>query len=113
MAEHTVKAFWNTSKLCWEILVEEAQGDRFVKVFKHANTAHKMLKDLGIRFIEASINVMNQRHMLLVADPEYWVKNEDAIINWFGESNIRYTLTGMMLEFDTPEDKMMFLLRWQ
>ena len=106
------RAFWNSSKVCWEILVEEAQGDRFVKVFKHANTAHKMLRDRGVKFVEASINVMNKRHMLLVADPEYWVNNEEDIIEWFVESNIRYNLAGMILEFDTQEDKMMFLLRW-
>lgn len=106
------RAFWNSSKVCWEILVEEAQGDRFVKVFRHANTAHKMLRDRGIKFVEASINVMNKRHMLLVADPEYWVNNEKDIVKWFVESNIRYNLAGMILEFDTQEDKMMFMLRW-
>ncbi len=105
------RAYWNSSKLCWEILVEEAQGDRFVKVFKHANTAHKMLRDHGIKFIEASMNA-HKRYMLLIADPLYWTENEREIIDWFGVSNIKCSLTGMVLEFDTQEDKMMFLLRW-
>lgn len=106
------KAFWNSSKLCWEILVEEAQGDRYVKVFRHANTAHKMLKDLGIKFIEASRNVNSNRFMLLIADPSYWVNNETDIMSWFNDSNIKYNQTGMILEFESDADKMMFLLRW-
>ncbi len=105
------RAFWNSSKLCWEVLVEEAQGDRYVKVFKHANTAHQMLKDHGIKFVEASIN-STKRYILLITDPIYWLDNEQDIIDWFAESNIQYSMAGMILEFTTQEDKMMFLLRW-
>ncbi len=106
------RAFWNSSKLCWEVLVEEAQGDRYVKVFKHANTAHKMLKDHGIKFVEASMNAQ-KRHILLITDPIYWLNNEQDIVDWFAVSNVKYNLSGMILEFDSQEDKMMFLLRWQ
>ena len=105
------RAFWNSSKVCWEILVEEAQGDRYVKVFKHANTAHKMLKDHGIKFVEASMNA-HQRYILLITDPIYWLNNEQDIVDWFTVSNVKYNLSGMILEFDSQEDKMMFLLRW-
>ena len=105
-------AFWNSSKLCWEICMEEAQGDRFVKVMRHANTAYKILKEQGIKFVEASRNVLNNRPMLLIADPSYWVSNEQDIFDWLDESNIKYCMTGMILEFETQEEKMMFLLRW-
>lgn len=105
-------AYWNSSKLCWEICLEEAQGDRFVKVFRHANTAYKILKEQGIKFIEAKMNAYTTAPMILIADPGFWVDNERAIVDWFNSSNVKYTLKGMILEFDSIEDKMMFLLRW-
>lgn len=106
------KAYWNSSKLCWEIMLEEAQGDRFVKVFRHANTAHKMLKEQGVKFIEARMNAHSRSPMLLIADPAYWVENESDIIDWFTTSNVKYYMKGMILEFESDADKMMFLLRW-
>ncbi len=106
------KAYWNSSKLCWEIMLEEAQGDRFVKVFRHANTAHKMLKEQGVKFIEARMNAYSRSPMLLIADPAYWVENESDIIDWFTTSNVKYYMKGMILEFESDADKMMFLLRW-
>lgn len=113
MSRDKIGAFWNTSKLCWEILIEEAQGDRFVKVFKHANVAHKMLKEQGIKFVEARMNAYTKAPLLLIADPAYWVSNEQDIIDWFDSSNIKFYLKGMILEFESDADKMMFLLRWQ
>lgn len=106
-------ANWNTSKLCWEILIEEAQGDRFVKVIKHANIATKMLKEHGVKFIEAKMNAYTKAPLLLIADPSYWATNEGEIVDWFESSNIKYYLKGMVLEFESNEDRMMFLLRWQ
>jgi hypothetical protein len=50
--------------------------------------------------------------MLLIADPAYWVKNETDIIDWFATSNVKYYMKGMILEFESDADKMMFLLRW-
>jgi len=105
-------AYWNSSKLCWEIAVEEAQGDRFAKVFKHANTAYKILKEQGIRFVEAKMNAYSNRPMLLIADPGYWVANESEILDWMTQTNVKYHFSGMILEFENNEDKMMFLLRW-
>jgi len=107
------KAYWNSSKLCWEVWLEEPQGDRYVKVFKHANVAHQILRDQGIKFVEAYIDVISKRPLLLIADPNYWLDNEDDIVRWAMESNIKYFLEGMILSFDTNEDKMMFMLRWQ
>ncbi len=106
------KAYWNSSKLCWEIMLEEAQGDRYVQVLRHANTAHKMLKEQGVKFVEAKMNAYSQLPMLLIADPAYWVSNEQDIVEWFESSNIKYYAKGMILEFESDADKMMFLLRW-
>lgn len=105
------KAYWNSSKLCWEILVEEAEGDRYVQVLRNANTAHKMLKDHGVKFVDAKTGAYNAP-MLLVADPTYWLANEQDIVDWFASSNIKYYMKGMVLEFESDADKMMFLLRW-
>lgn len=93
-------------------MLEEAQGDRYVKVLKHANTAHKMLRDYGVKFIEAKMNAYSKAPMLLIADPAYWVANEPDIIDWFNTSNVKYYMKGMILEFESDADKMMFLLRW-
>lgn len=108
----TPTAYYNSSKLCWEVWIEEAQGDRFVKVLKSANTAHKMLKEQGHKFIDARLGTMDMP-MLLVTDYVYFVDNETDIFDWCKQSNVQCKLTGMILEFGSKEEKMMFMLRWQ
>lgn len=107
----TPTAHYNSSKLCWEILLEEPQGDRMVFVHKEANTAHRILKERGIKFVDAKTTKFG-RPMLLITDPTYWFSNEKEIIEWLYDSNIGWILNGMVLEFNTPEEKMMFMLRW-
>lgn len=107
----TPTAHYNSSKLCWEILLEEPQGDRMVFVHKEANTAHRMLKERGIKFVDAKTTKFG-RPMLLITDPKYWCDNEKEIIEWLHDSNIGWILNGMVLEFNSPEEKMMFMLRW-
>jgi hypothetical protein len=105
-------AHYNSSKLCWEILLEEPQGDRMVLVHKEANTAHRMLKERGIKFVDAKVGRLGQP-MLLISDYRFWIDNEEDIFDWCTESRVQCTLTGMILEFESQEDKMMFMLRWQ
>jgi hypothetical protein len=104
-------AHYNSSKMCWEILIEEPQGDRMVLVHKEANTAHKMLKERGIKFVEADFK-HSSGPLLLISDYSFWIDNEEDIFDWCTESRVQCTLTGMILEFESQEDKMMFLLRW-
>lgn len=104
-------AYYNSSKLCWEIWIEEPQGDRMAKVLKHAQTAHKMLKDQGYKFVDAKIGAM-EIPMLLICDYKYWTDNEEDIFDWCTESRVQCKLTGMILEFESQQDKMMFMLRW-
>jgi hypothetical protein len=104
-------AHYNSSKLCWEILLEEAHGDRMVLVHKEANTAHKMLKEQGIKFVEAKVTRFSNP-MLLICDYRFWSDNEEQIFDWCTESRIQCTLTGMILEFNSKEEQMMFMLRW-
>ena len=112
MSSTNPTAHYNSSKLCWEILIEEAQGDRMVLVHKEANTAHKMLKEQGIKFVDAKVSRFGQP-MLLITDFIFWYQNEEQILDWCTESRVQCTLTGMILEFESQEDKMMFMLRWQ
>lgn len=104
-------AYYNSSKLCWEVWIEEAQGDRFEKVIKNLNVAHKILKEQGHKFLEAKLGHMDMA-MLLVTDYQYYTANEADIIDWCQQSNVYCKQTGMVLEFGSQEEKMMFLLRW-
>jgi hypothetical protein len=104
-------AYYNSSKLCWEVWIEEAQGDRYVKVLKSVNAAHRMLKEQGHKFVDAKLGKM-EIPMLLVTDYSYYTTNEKEIHEWCKNSDITCKLTGMILEFGSAEEKMMFLLRW-
>lgn len=105
-------AYWNTSKLCWEITVVESAGDRFEKVIKHANVTVNMLKDQGIKYIDAFINKHQSLYLIMIVDAEWYLNNETDINAWAESSNINVTRSGMILEFKSQEDKMMFMLRW-
>lgn len=105
-------AYWNPSKLCWEIVLLEANGERHIQVLHHANVARRILKERGVRYIDAHTNVFNNKKMLLIVDPDWWVKNEHDIYAWASECDNSLTLNGMIIEFNTHEDRMMFMLRW-
>jgi 23S rRNA A2030 N6-methylase RlmJ len=107
----TPVAYYNSSKLCWEIWIEEAQGDRMARVLKHAQTAHKVLKEQGYKFVDAKLGNMAMP-ILLITDPAYYLDNETDIIDWCVQSSVQCKQTGMILEFGSQEEKMMFLLRW-
>jgi hypothetical protein len=105
-------AYWNPGKLCWEISMVQPSGERHTQVLHHANVARRILKEQGVRYIDAHINVYNQKHMLLIVDPEWWVNLENDIAEWCSMTDNSLKLSGMVIEFDTKEDKMMFMLRW-
>lgn len=105
-------AYWNSSKMCWEIMIQEAAGDRYISVLKHANLASRMLADQKVKFIDARNNLYNKTHLVLIVDYTWFDNFEDEIIKWCEESNIRYKRIGMILEFENLEDKIMFTLRW-
>ncbi len=107
----TPTAYYNSSKLCWEIWIEEAQGDRFEKVIKNLNVAHQILKEQGHKFVEAKLGKMDMP-MLLITDYQYYTANEEAMVDWCSQSSVYCKQTGMILEFGSQEEKMMFLLRW-
>jgi hypothetical protein len=97
--------------MCYEVWIEEAQGDRYVKVIKNMNTAHKILKEQGYRFIDAKLGKMDMP-MLLITDSSYYEGNAKEINEWCKQSGTYCKKIGMILEFGSQEEKMMFLLRW-
>jgi hypothetical protein len=109
----TPTAYYNSSKLCWEVWIEEAQGDRFEKVIKNLNVAHQILKEQGHKFVEAKLGYPVETLLLVIADYKYYIDNEAAMVDWCEQCSVYYKRTGMVLEFNSQEDRMMFLLRWQ
>ena len=108
----TYNASWNSSKTCWEIMLLEPAGDRYVSVLKHANVAAQLLKEQKIKFIDAKKNLYNKAELLLITDPDWYLNNTQDIVAWASETSVQYKREGMMLEFANLEDKMMFILRW-
>lgn len=53
-------------------------------------------------------------HLLVIEDYMWWTDNERAILNWMADNLPRGIehQQGMILTFDTEQDRMMFLLRW-
>lgn len=53
------------------------------------------------------------QHSLFITNPQYWVDNEAEIYEWM-ETKLggRVEHKGMVLQFKTTQDLMMFLLRW-
>jgi len=97
--------------MCYEVWIEEAQGDRYVKVIKNMNTAHQILKEQGYRFIDAKLGKMDMP-MLLITDADYYEANKKEMTEWCKQSGIFCKKIGMILEFGSQEEKMMYLLRW-
>ena len=110
MKEHC--AYWNPNRLSWEILLDQPAGDRLEKVAMHIETAHKILKTQGVKFIPAKYSLGAVVHLMIIIDYDYWIDNEQGITEWCKESDIRYTREGMALTFKSEEEKLLFTLRW-
>jgi hypothetical protein len=50
----------------------------------------------------------------MIADYRWWHENEREILNWMAEHLLRGIehQQGMTVEFDSEQDRTMFLLRW-
>ena len=57
---------------------------------------------------------LRYRHGVMVADYMWWHENEREILNWMAEHLPRGIehQQGMTVEFDSEQDRTMFLLRW-
>lgn len=58
---------------------------------------------------------LSKQQILLIADYMWWTANESAILNWM-DANLprgRDHQTGMIVSFDSDQDLLLFMLRWQ
>jgi hypothetical protein len=53
-------------------------------------------------------------HTLMISDYQYWVDNEAEIEEWMDKTlpQGREHRRGMMIQFDSTQTMMMFMLRW-
>jgi hypothetical protein len=53
-------------------------------------------------------------HLLVIEDYMWWTTNEREILNWMANNLPRGIdhQQGMIITFDSEQDRMMFLLRW-
>ena len=65
----------------------------------------------GNRFVPFNLH---HRHGVMIADYRWWHENEREILNWMAEHLLRGIehQQGMTVEFDSEQDRTMFLLRW-
>ena len=57
---------------------------------------------------------MDNSYLLMIVDYMWWTDNEREILNWMVDNLPRGIehQQGMVLTFDSEQDRMMFLLRW-
>jgi len=65
------------------------------------------------RFIVAP-NPLHHKSFVIIQDYMWWGANEREILNWMAEHLPRGIehQRGMTVEFESEQDRMMFLLRW-
>ena len=69
---------------------------------------------VGQRFV-GGYSPVSKQQMLMIADYRWWVNNESAILEWM-DANLprgRDHQTGMIVSFDSDQDLLLFMLRWQ
>ena len=65
------------------------------------------------RFVVAP-DPLHYKTYVMIQDYQWWANNEREILNWMVAHLPRGIehQQGMTVEFDTEQDRMMFLLRW-
>jgi hypothetical protein len=63
------------------------------------------------RFIPAR-SPIDSDYLLIIEDYAWWHINQTAIDQWIEDSNGAMTQKGMVVHFNTEEDRTIFLLRW-
>ena len=66
------------------------------------------------RFFPAFSPLEGGSPVLMIQDYHWWTDNEREILNWMAEHLPRGIdhQAGMTIDFDTKQDRMLFLLRW-
>ena len=63
------------------------------------------------RFV-AGYSPLGKQVMLIIEDYAWWVENQDALESSIESFEGRVRQQGMIINFDSVEDRTMFLLRW-
>jgi hypothetical protein len=63
------------------------------------------------RFV-AGYSPLTKQVMLIIEDYAFWVENQEAIEASIRSFEGRVRQQGMIINFDSVEDRTMFLLRW-
>jgi hypothetical protein len=63
------------------------------------------------RFV-AGYNPLNRQVMLIIEDYAWWVQNQAALEESIRSFNGRVRQQGMVINFDSVEDRTIFLLKW-
>lgn len=59
-----------------------------------------------------SYSPQHTKPFIIVADYNFYIENEQEIIDWANQCTPGWEITGLVLEFKTEQDRMAFLLRW-
>lgn len=59
--------------------------------------------------------LLHHKHGVMIADYTWWSDNEREILNWMATHMPRGIehQQGMTVEFDSEQDALLFMLRWQ
>jgi hypothetical protein len=63
------------------------------------------------RFV-AGYSPSDRQVMLIIEDYAWWIQNQDALEESIRSFKGRVRQQGMVINFDSVEDRTMFLLRW-
>lgn len=63
------------------------------------------------RFV-AGYSPLNKQVMLIIEDYAWWVQNQDALEESIQSFEGRVRQQGMIINFDSVEDRTIFLLKW-
>jgi hypothetical protein len=63
------------------------------------------------RFV-AGYSPLDRQVMLIIEDYAWWVQNQDALEESIRSFEGRVRQQGMVINFDSVEDRTMFMLRW-
>ena len=53
------------------------------------------------------------QYIMIIRDARFWMDNEEAIRDWYRAADITFDLQGMVLRFDSEEDRLAFRLAWE
>jgi len=59
-----------------------------------------------------AIDLIKNKSILVIADPSWWVFNEEDIEQWCDSCLKQWSQHGMLIGFVNDEDRNLFLIRW-